>query len=108
MENPIQGFHTREWKEDRNGCKGIRHEMLQIILNSKEKLLGLSEQKIMHILGNPDRNDLYTRHQKFYIYYTDRSPECANPGDNPDLLIIRFNATGYSNEIFAQKGFSTQ
>ena len=104
----IEGFDSRAWTSDHSGCTGKRHEQLRILLDSKEKLLGISEQRIMNFLGTPDRNDLYRRRQKFYIYYIDPGPNCPTAGTGHGMLIIRFNATGYSNEVFSQNGFSTK
>jgi hypothetical protein len=104
----IKGFDEELWKTDRDGCSGNRKEQLSTLLVSKEKLLGISEQSIMDFLGTPDRNDLYARRQKFYIYYIDPGPACTASVSLQTMLIIRFNATGYSNEVYSQDGFSTK
>jgi hypothetical protein len=104
----IEGFDSETWKKDGEGCSGKRKEQLQVLLDSKEKIAGNSEQRIMNFLGSPDRNDLYTRRQKFFIYYIDPGPHCPDKGTRHEMLIIRFNATGYANEVYSQDGFSTK
>jgi outer membrane protein assembly factor BamE (lipoprotein component of BamABCDE complex) len=69
-------------------------------VSQKEKLLGLNEIEVVGTLGKPDQQEIYKRHEKFYYYFLDPSPECENAPENPSRrLIIRFNAVGLSKEI---------
>jgi outer membrane protein assembly factor BamE (lipoprotein component of BamABCDE complex) len=104
----INGFDSNSWVEDHDGCKGDRGSLAQQIISSKDKLLGKTEDRIMNTLGKPDRNELYDRNQKFYIYYLDPGTECKLPASDPEMLIIRFSAVGICNEVFIQRGFSTR
>ena len=104
----IKGFDSNSWLEDHDGCKGDRNSLAQQIIASKDKLMGKTEDRIMNTLGKPDRNELYDRNQKFYIYYLDPGKECNSPAPDPEMLIIRFSAVGICNEVFIQRGFSTR
>jgi hypothetical protein len=76
-------------------------DVYQHIMENKEKLLGLSNKKIIQLLGNPNINELYTRNQKFFIYRVSPGPSCSSNTNTPDIfLIFRFNATGLVNEIY--------
>lgn len=90
-----------QWKNDYEGCSGYRLDVYQHIMENKEKLLGLSNKKIIQLLGNPNINELYTRNQKFFIYRISPGPTCSPNTNRPDIfLIFRFNATGLVNEIY--------
>jgi len=54
-------------------------------------------------MGRPDKNELYRRQQKFYIYYLEPGSLCKESNqasDSASYLSLRFNATGIVNEIF--------
>jgi len=99
----IKGFSSEQWKSDREGCKGLRVQYADLILESKDQLLGKGEQLILNLMGRPDKNELYRRQQKFYIYYIQPGPKCtAQPAqtDSAKYLSLKFNATGIVNEVF--------
>ncbi len=73
--------------------------MTDTLRAQREKLKGLSEVDLVKLLGNPDRNDLAARNEKFYFYYLEPSPQCVGGHDDALQLIIRFNATGVSREV---------
>lgn len=74
--------------------------MTTAIDREKEKLLALDEMKIVKLLGKPDRNELFTRNQKFYEYFLEPSPECGgNSTKVAKKLVIRFNAMGLAKEV---------
>jgi hypothetical protein len=56
--------------------------------------------QIVKLLGKPDRNELFKRNQKFFLYFIDPAPECV-PGDSAVVqkLVIRFNAMGLAKEV---------
>jgi len=69
----------------------------------KEQILGKAEHDVLKIMGRPDKNELYRRQQKFYIYYLEPGPLCEESlqaSDSASYLSLRFNATGIVNEIF--------
>ena len=65
----------------------------------KEKLLALDEKEVIKVLGRPDRNELFKRNQKFYYYFLQPAPECNLGNDNPQKLVVRFNAMGLAKEV---------
>ena len=73
--------------------------MSESIKSQKEKLLSLSENQIVQLLGKPDQNELYKRNQKFYSYFISPSPECSPEITSSEILIIRFNAMGLAKEV---------
>ncbi len=103
----IPGFDSASWIGDQSGCSGIRSRLAAEVINSKNQFIGQRERRIMELLGKPDRNDLYERNQKFFIYYIEPGAGCAKPVAGPRMLVVRFNATGYCNELFIQRGFKT-
>ncbi|MBR9997966.1 MAG: hypothetical protein KFF73_03300 [Cyclobacteriaceae bacterium] len=89
------------WISDQEGCTGYRMEVYQNIMNEKDKLLGLSNKKIVQLLGNPNINELYIRNQKFFVYQVSSGKSCGGQAKEPDLfLIFRFTAMGLVNEIY--------
>lgn len=98
----INGFSSEKWKSDRNGCMDLRQEYSHMLLGSRDKILGKSEHAVLSLLGRPDKNELYRRQQKFYIYYLEPGPACDSSlaQDSISYLSIRFNATGIAKEFF--------
>lgn len=98
----LDGFDQNGWKNDRNGCKGVRSEMKDFLRKEKNQLLALDEVEIVSLLGRPDRNELFKRNQKFFQYFIEPGPDC-NPEIkqvvSPTRLTIRFNAMGLAKEI---------
>jgi outer membrane protein assembly factor BamE (lipoprotein component of BamABCDE complex) len=97
----LDGIDIKSWKDDKNGCGTTRTQSLQQIRLQKEKLLALSELDIVAILGNPDRNELGKRNQKFYYYFLEPSEYCQQGvvKDKAARLAIRFNAMGLAKEV---------
>lgn len=89
------------WISDHEGCSGYRLETYREIVDHKEKMLGLSNERIIRLLGPPNINELYKRNQKFFIYRISGGDFCDGSQSAPPLfLIFRFNATGLANEIY--------
>ena len=96
----LEEIDLQAWKDDKLACAGKRDSMFNALETQKEKLLGLSEQEIISLLGKPDENELYKRNQKFYYYFVQPSKACAtSQSENPKKLVVRFNATGMAKEI---------
>jgi outer membrane protein assembly factor BamE (lipoprotein component of BamABCDE complex) len=103
LEETQVSFDNDSWKADANGCKKIRIGIYKEIIESQNEILGLTNKQIIRILGNPERNELYSRNQKFFIYQISPSPKCNNTNNIETLfLFIRFNAVGLSQEVFVQ------
>lgn len=98
----LDGFDATVWKEDAGGCKGTRATMAEVFKTQGSKIEGLDEGDVTKLLGKPDGKELYVRSQKFLIYYLEPSPDCKNGKPEPLTLKIRFNALGYSNEVFLE------
>ncbi len=102
----IEEFSSEIWKSDRNGCNGKRTEEIEALLGAKDQLLGKSEPEILSLLGRPDKNELYRRSQKFFIYYIDPSPACdagSYKVNRAKYLSVRINAIGNISEIYLYK-----
>lgn len=96
----LDGVDEMAWKDDKGGCNRKRASMIAAIDTEKEKLLALDEMKIVKLLGKPDRNELFTRNQKFYGYFLEPGPECAGISAKvAKKLVIRFNAVGLAKEV---------
>jgi len=99
----LNNIDQQAWKDDKLGCSGKRFAMMSDMENESEKLLALSEQEIIGILGKPDENELYKRNQKFYYYFVQPSKNCSDTVTVvPKKLVIRFNAVGLAKEIALQ------
>jgi hypothetical protein len=96
----LKGIDEQSWKEDKNGCNNKRSSMIAAMKTEKEKLLALDEMQIVSLLGKPDRNELFTRNQKFYEYFLEPSRTCTTDSAQEALkLVIRFNAMGLAKEV---------
>lgn len=100
----IKDFDKASWKADRMACNNTRAKQENVIMIAKNELLRLSQEEIIELLGKPEKQELYTRGQKFYIYYLSPSPACqgAHEAINTRFLYIRFSAINMVNEIFVQ------
>jgi outer membrane protein assembly factor BamE (lipoprotein component of BamABCDE complex) len=96
----LENIDLKIWSQDKNACGGERATMTDALDKQKEKLLGLSENQIVSLLGRPDHNELYKRNQKFYYYFLEPAPDCVSAkGTRAHQLIIRFNAMGLAKEV---------
>jgi hypothetical protein len=95
----IENFDSPSWKNDFDGCQAERIDQVKTVVSQQELLLSKSESQLRSVFGAPDNTQLYTRNQKFYIYYTTPGPDCDVKGDSTTYLSIRFNAVGLSSEI---------
>jgi hypothetical protein len=98
--NPPAYLNTEEWRSDDNGCTGLRAETMFSHPELLDELKGKSEDAILDWLGQPDKNELYRRSQKFYIYALDPSTECEiYDSTKTRYLHIRFSATNRAQEV---------
>jgi hypothetical protein len=96
----LEKIDLQAWKDDKNACSGKRTSMLDGMNSQTAKLVGLSEQEVIAMLGRPDQNELYKRNQKFYSYFIQPSNVCSGSvTDHPKKLVIRFNAIGLAKEV---------
>lgn len=94
----INNFDCKSWKNDENGCKGQRKQLVDSLLNRKNELLGFTEVEILKTLGKPDMNDLRRRQQKYYYYYVFNKQSCSK--DSIDKIFkLKFNAIDQVQEV---------
>lgn len=85
-------FDADQWKNDPNGCKGLREKQLQKFKEVKDHLIGMSENRIIQLLGAPDKQFLQEKQKKTYKYYTEPGKQCADSLDRAKLVVIEFNS----------------
>ena len=93
----IDGLNLTDWKNDKNGCNGLREKMTEFVIKQKDKLLSLTETDIIQLLGKPDETELYKRNEKFYKYYFTSGPGCVKATTQKSIT-LRFNAMGLLKE----------
>lgn len=96
----IAGIDLDRWKEDKNGCAGYRITTEPELRRQADLLKSLNEAEVIRLLGRPDRNELYSRNQKFFQYHLLPAGSCST-GTSPDSLrmVLRFNAVGLVREV---------
>lgn len=94
-------FDSEEWKNDELACGTSRQAMLNDVLNAKEELVQLGEAEIRRLFGKPDNVELFSRSQKFYLYYVEAGGQCEGKGGQVDgqMLELSLDALGRIHEI---------
>lgn len=97
----IEGFEARIWKSDKGGCAGQRQTVKKEFMGIKNKLKGHTSSEIIEYLGKPDKEDLYTRNQKFFYYYLEPGKHCTNSLEvsEAERITIRFSAVDRATEV---------
>lgn len=97
----LPNMDVAAWKEDKNGCMGMRIAQYDSLEASWKSLEGLTQPQVEATLGKPDQHELYRRSQKFFIYNLHPGEGCANydSTQTPRRAHIRFNALGFANEL---------
>ncbi len=98
----VEDLNTATWKEDEQGCKGLRLLQLDAFKRCKHKLEGVDENRIIKLLGKPDEFRLHNRGQKIYTYFTEAGKKCGDAGNlkpTRQAVQVRFNAIYKVNEI---------
>ncbi len=95
----FEGMDLNTWRQDKDGCSGVRLTMEQELRLQADKLLALSERQVVDVLGKPDQNELYKRNQKFYYYQIEPGTVCDSTRLSTKRLAIRFNAMGLAKEV---------
>jgi hypothetical protein len=99
----INNFDEAAWKADKNSCLEKRGKLVDDLLSERKELIDLTQQEIVATLGMPEKQELYTRGQKFFIYHLTPGPDCESKSLNSEkekLLYIRFSALNHVSEIF--------
>src|SRR4051794_19324041 len=102
----FEHFDAKEWRNDPLGCKGNRQRLAVDFEKIRRELRGLSQTEITELLGKPDLQGLYTRNQKFFVYYLENGPQCQNlqAESTARTVAVRFGALGYVTEVSYQQG----
>ncbi len=96
----IENFDEAAFRADPNGCLGARADMKESLFTADQYLKGLTQEEIWATLGKPDRQELATRSQKYYVYYVDPAPQCTGDSTNlPLTLFVRFSAMNRASEV---------
>ena len=97
----IDGFDSEAWKQDELGCSGERAEMVEALLNSKDVIVELREADIRIMFGSPDHVELFSRSQKFYLYYVETGGQCPEEGgqEKGQMLELSLDALGRAHEL---------
>ena len=99
----LDGFDSRAWQADADGCNRQRIALADEIVNRKTELVGLSQNDLIEVFGKPNRHELYSRNKKAFVYFIDGGPDCEDQKEFPNKLVIRFNGIGRVKEIILYK-----
>ena len=103
---PEWSIDISNWKKDKNACSKIRSTSRAEMKLQKDIFLRWPERQVSSYLGRPDRHRLSKRHQKFYVYFLEYGKQCdASEEAFGEFIQIRFDATGYVNEVEIRKDF---
>ncbi len=94
-------FDEEAFQNDSQGCAGIRMKMKEQLFAITSELKGLTQTEMRHTLGKPDRQELASRNQKYFVYFIDPSAECSQDTtqQEPLTMYVRFSAVDRSVEI---------
>ncbi len=96
----LKDFDKAVWVTDKFACKNERIQFKESLQSQFLALKGLNESAIMNLLGKPDQNELMQRNQKHFSWFISPAPSCkVGPEITTQRLVIRFNATGFAQEI---------
>ena len=92
----LENIDLENWKNDRNGCLGLRMNDLEDFREIKNDLLGKDNQALIKTFGRPDKVELADRSQTFFIYFLEPGPDCQNVEKKEDPLKAIFRLNAYS------------
>jgi hypothetical protein len=98
----LKNVNLENWKNDRDGCIGLRTQELEAFRVVKNDLLGKDNQSIIKTFGRPDKVELTDRSQSFFIYFIDPAPSCVGFDSNteqPMKVMLRMNAYSRVSEV---------
>ncbi len=96
----IANFDEAAFRSDPNGCLGVRSAMKDTLFAADTHFKRLTQEEIYATLGKPDRQELATRSQKYFVYYIDPAPECQGDSTgSPLTLFVRFSAMNRASEV---------
>jgi len=93
-------INLENWKNDRNGCKGLRIKDLEEIKKIKNSFLEANNQELIKTFGRPDRVELLDKSQSFFYYFLDPSGACEGIKEKEPLKVLfRMNAINKVSEV---------
>jgi hypothetical protein len=93
-------LNMENWKEDRNGCLGLRIKDLEELKRIRNTFLAKNNQEIIITFGRPDRVELVDKSQSFFIYFLEPSDRCdAQIEKEPLKVLFRLNAINRVSEV---------
>lgn len=98
----LKNVDLENWKNDRDGCIGLRMQELEAFRAVKNDLLGKDNQSVIKTFGRPDKVELTDRSQSFFIYYIDPAPSCPEfdaAAELPMKVMLRMNAYSRVSEV---------
>lgn len=88
----LKNFKEGIFKEDKNGCKGMRLAEYGNLDLIKSDFVGMRETQLHEILGQPDKQQIEARSKKQYFYYLSPSKTCDSSVSESKLLVVDFDA----------------
>lgn len=96
----VGGIDLVNWKNDRYGCKGLRIQDVDEIRKIKNTFLSKNNQELIKTFGRPDRVELASKSQSFFIYFLEPSDNCdPKPEKEPLKVLFRLNAINKVSEV---------
>jgi hypothetical protein len=97
----LANIDLENWKNDRNGCLGLRLNDLEEFREIKNELLEKDNQALIKTFGRPDKVELTDRSQSFFIYFLEPGPSCITEDkkEEPLKAIFRLNAISRVSEV---------
>ena len=95
-------FNGKEWKSDEFGCQNKRVKMLESVKEATENLKLMGDADVRRLFGRPDKTELFSRSQKFYLYYIEEGKQCEEEDTTTGrgrILEISLDALGRLHEI---------
>src|SRR5690554_4063277 len=94
-------INLENWKNDRNGCKGLRIKDLEEFEKIKNSFLEANNQELILTFGRPDRVVLLSKSQSFFVYFLEPSSSCNGFAEEKEPLkvLFRLNAISRVSEV---------
>lgn len=97
-------INLENWKNDRNGCKGLRIQDLEELERLRNTFLEANNQQLIKTFGRPDRVELYDHSQSFFYYFLEPSDVCGDIKEKEPLKVLfRLNAINRVSEVTITK-----
>lgn len=98
----IEGFDKEIWMNDRKACNGKRSEQAKILLKNKDQIKGMDDDKVIDLLGKPERTQQFERGKKNFVYYIEPGNQCGTQEKEGKKLVVEINAVGFVDMLLEQ------